>query len=544
MPGRRHSKNARKKTTNRKPTKKRAAKKTRPTKEYSDFEDVVVRLAMRARAERRAARAMYLRVVEPSTRRPPLERARVWLTYFAENRGDYAGQEAIVYCKSRGIECRYAIDDVLKLWREDAAVAIERSAIHSDLLSDKGVPITSRTGSALPPMVSSFWDYSRETEDTIEATMLRTVEWCAIREFDEWWVRLAEDTHRHLLEGGIENPVAASMRLFALCRSRLAMALMRKTCMHVLRVVSDSPPGLYPQWDVPYSQNRRALHIGCIASVAFALYRLFPGASDATYRLCEMLVDNQREDGSWGWYSLSDHGNMNATAHAMTALQLVQPHKPAVSRALRKAQAWLLGQQHVEGYWDDPSTEPVYLTVLIADVLEAMERGSASPPIVTWDAPQHPLAVSASEPRFRIALSVPGEHRKFIAAVANELARSLGRHRVLYDKYLEAELARPNSDTYLQQLYVATPLIAVLLADEYQTKEWCGLEARVIRTIIKKRQDARIFLLRHGAPSVDGFLSIDGFIQIEGRQPADVAAKIVSRVAEAEKVFREQGVAT
>ena len=55
--------------------------------------------------------------------------------------------------------------------------------------------------------------------------------------------------------------------------------------------------------------------------------------------------------------------------------------------------------------------------------------------------------------RFRVALSFPGEHRTFVAQVARSLARQLGKERVFYDRYFEAELARSDLDTYLQRLY-------------------------------------------------------------------------------------------
>ena len=48
--------------------------------------------------------------------------------------------------------------------------------------------------------------------------------------------------------------------------------------------------------------------------------------------------------------------------------------------------------------------------------------------------------------------------------VASLLASCIGKERVLYDKYYEAEFARPNLDTYLLNLYHdESELIAVFL---------------------------------------------------------------------------------
>ena len=88
--------------------------------------------------------------------------------------------------------------------------------------------------------------------------------------------------------------------------------------------------------------------------------------------------------------------------------------------------------------------------------------------------------------RFEIALSFPGEYRDFVKAVADKLSGEVGRERVFYDAYYEAELARPNMDTYLQKLYHdQTELIVVFLCAEYEQKEWCGLEWRAVRDLLR-----------------------------------------------------------
>jgi hypothetical protein len=84
--------------------------------------------------------------------------------------------------------------------------------------------------------------------------------------------------------------------------------------------------------------------------------------------------------------------------------------------------------------------------------------------------------------RFAVALSFPGEARQRVAAIAEYLSGHLGRERVLYDKFHEAEFARPNLDVYLQNLYHEhAALNVVFLCEDYEKKEWCGLEWRAIR---------------------------------------------------------------
>src|SRR5215510_2585755 len=75
--------------------------------------------------------------------------------------------------------------------------------------------------------------------------------------------------------------------------------------------------------------------------------------------------------------------------------------------------------------------------------------------------------------RFQVALSFAGEHRSFVEGVAEHLSRNLGQNRVFYDRYYEAELARPNLDTYLTNIYRKdTDLIVIFLCSNYTQKEW------------------------------------------------------------------------
>jgi hypothetical protein len=123
--------------------------------------------------------------------------------------------------------------------------------------------------------------------------------------------------------------------------------------------------------------------------------------------------------------------------------------------------------------------------------------------------PHSPHYTSSS--RFSVALSFPGETRGRVAVIAAHLAATLGRDRVLYDRFHEAEFARPNLDVHLQELYHDhTELLVVLLCRDYARKEWCGLEWRAIRDLIKHRREKIMFLRFDDAP-VSGVFSIDGY---------------------------------
>lgn len=136
-----------------------------------------------------------------------------------------------------------------------------------------------------------------------------------------------------------------------------------------------------------------------------------------------------------------------------------------------------------------------------------------------------------SDKRFLVALSFPGDHRQFVASVAEQLSARLGQGRILYDKYYEAEFARPNLDTHLQRLYHdESLLVVVFLCSDYERKEWPGLEWRAIRDLLKRKQDLSIMLVRMDNSDVSGVFSIDGYVSAEGREPVQIADLILQRL--------------
>jgi hypothetical protein len=124
--------------------------------------------------------------------------------------------------------------------------------------------------------------------------------------------------------------------------------------------------------------------------------------------------------------------------------------------------------------------------------------------------------------RFRVGLSFPGEYRgKTIKPMADCLAHQLSKPRVLYDRYYEAEFARTDLDVYLPNLYLnECDLVAVFLCNEYQNKDWCGLEWRAVRALIKRKQDDQIMLFRMDdidLDTVDGLLGLGSAVDVGRR---------------------------
>ena len=133
-----------------------------------------------------------------------------------------------------------------------------------------------------------------------------------------------------------------------------------------------------------------------------------------------------------------------------------------------------------------------------------------------------------SNMRFKVALSFPGEKRSYVEQVTTHLKSSLGEESVFYDFDYQAHLCRPNVDVILQNIYHRqSDLIVVFLCHEYAKKEWCGLEFRAIRDLIKKSQGNRIILVKFDDVAVDGIFSIDGYLDANKFSPAQIAAFIV-----------------
>jgi hypothetical protein len=145
--------------------------------------------------------------------------------------------------------------------------------------------------------------------------------------------------------------------------------------------------------------------------------------------------------------------------------------------------------------------------------------------------------IALSNLRFKVAVSFPGEKRRYVSKVVDALRLPLGKDSVFYDFDYQAQLARPNVDTLLQKIYRdQSDLIVVFLCAEYAKKQWCGLEWRAVRDIIKSKQDDRVMFVRFDDAPIDGLLSIDAYIDGATHTTKQVADFILIRVASLEKM--------
>ena len=134
--------------------------------------------------------------------------------------------------------------------------------------------------------------------------------------------------------------------------------------------------------------------------------------------------------------------------------------------------------------------------------------------------------------RFQVALSFPGEYRDYVSQVAETLAEALGsKKKVFYDQWNQAELAQIDMDVLLQSFYHDhAELIVPFLCADYERKEWCGLEWRAIKDLIKRRQRQTIMPMRFDNTPIPGLYGSDGYVDLKSRTPQDAAELILERL--------------
>jgi hypothetical protein len=130
-----------------------------------------------------------------------------------------------------------------------------------------------------------------------------------------------------------------------------------------------------------------------------------------------------------------------------------------------------------------------------------------------------------------VALSFPGEHRCYVGRVAAELERLLQPNACFYDKYYEAQLARPNLDVLLQEIYGdRSGLVVAFVCGEYDEKAWCGVEWQKVKERRAFGDEDSIMYVRIGEGDVSGMTSLDGYVDARTRMPEEIARMVVERV--------------
>jgi len=125
--------------------------------------------------------------------------------------------------------------------------------------------------------------------------------------------------------------------------------------------------------------------------------------------------------------------------------------------------------------------------------------------------------------RFAIAVSFPGEHRRFVKNVVTRLAQHLGRERVFFDDWYQPELLGLDADIKLKNIYRDQSELVVPFFSEYYEKDWCQIEWSAIRVILKARRKDAVVPVQIDGTKVDGWEEIDFAIRKGNRTGKQVA---------------------
>lgn len=167
----------------------------------------------------------------------------------------------------------------------------------------------------------------------------------------------------------------------------------------------------------------------------------------------------------------------------------------------------------------------------IKDINLAKELSAKGVILPRW-ARSEAKSVNITSHRFDVAFSFPGEVRGYVESIAAELEKAIGPNSYFYDNNYKGQLARPSLDILLQDIYRnRSRLIVVFLCEKYQEKEWCGIEFRAIREIIKEREHERVMFVKMDEGKVEGVFSTDGYIDGRTHSPTEIAEYIRERVS-------------
>jgi hypothetical protein len=70
----------------------------------------------------------------------------------------------------------------------------------------------------------------------------------------------------------------------------------------------------------------------------------------------------------------------------------------------------------------------------------------------------------------------------------------------------------------------------VFLGEDYQRKDWCGIEFRAINAIIMERDHKKIMFVRMDDSPVEGIFKTDGYMDGGKFSPQDIAHFIHERI--------------
>jgi hypothetical protein len=201
--------------------------------------------------------------------------------------------------------------------------------------------------------------------------MLRTVEWCGIAGFEQWWRRLAQSSKEMQLQGGMAESAHTAYWLFNMVRADYAIQLMPGVLDGYLESIGFVGLNKRQPWVFDSSRGSVCLdqHLAYASAFVFAHHRLRSDNvhSELVHQAIETICRHQ-ENGAWRTSTDDPDVSIESTAMALHALAVAQA--PGWPRMATRARDWLWSKQEDDGSWVEPgSSGPVHLTVLVLDAI-------------------------------------------------------------------------------------------------------------------------------------------------------------------------------
>lgn len=201
-------------------------------------------------------------------------------------------------------------------------------------------------------------------------------------------------------------------------------------------------------------------------------------------------------------------------------------------KPLRISNGWVSSQniqEYLKREISDNSCNTAYLDEKSVNALLKVAKNSGE---FQYNKDLNTSVQISQEYRFKVGLSFPGEIRDKIRQVAKFLSEYYGEEHIFFDEYYTSEFARFNLDQHLRKIYgKECKLIVPFFSSDYETKKWCKVEWRVMRSIIfSGERDDAIMPFRLDSSEIDGLLDIDGYVDAVDMSPKEIADYIRKRV--------------
>lgn len=131
--------------------------------------------------------------------------------------------------------------------------------------------------------------------------------------------------------------------------------------------------------------------------------------------------------------------------------------------------------------------------------------------------------------RFAVAVSFPGEHRRFVRNVVERLSEVLTKERVFFDEWYTVELVGIDGDLKLKRFYREESELVVPFFSKHYEKPWCEIEWHAIRAILMaRRKDDCVVPIELDNTQIEGWEAVDFAIRKKRRSGKQIADLIIA----------------